>query len=43
MTVPELLAKKKAIYLFTQHGWAWYACGNRYYKVSGDIILPADK
>jgi hypothetical protein len=43
MTVKELLSKKKTIFLFMQHGWTYYACGDKFYKVFQDVIFPAEK
>ena len=43
MTVKELLANRKAIYLFTRHGWSYYAYGSRFYKIREDVVLAAER
>lgn len=43
MTANELRKNRKATYLFTQHGWDFYSCGSKFYKVLGDIVLSAEK
>jgi hypothetical protein len=33
MTGSELIEKKSTKFLFSQHGYSYYACGYRFYKV----------
>lgn len=33
MTGGELIQKKDVAFLFSQHGYSFYAVGNRFYKV----------
>ena len=47
MTGSELLEKKNVRFLFTQHGYSYYSCGCRFYKVQNmgfglNKVIPVD-